>query len=96
MPEDKNVTIKQFDELPPSAKLIFRLLEGNGFMTQQEIVEETALPPRTVRYALERLKKEDMLNERPYLKDTRKTLYGVSDIQEGRHFIADFGCMCPV
>lgn len=86
----------EFDELPPSSKLIFRLLEGSGPMTQQEIVEETALPPRTVRYALERLKKEGLLTEHPYFRDTRKMLYRVCEVRKGHPFIADFGCMCPI
>jgi predicted transcriptional regulator len=95
-PEDENEILRRFEKLPPSAKLVFRLLQVSGFMTQQEIVEETSLSPRTVRYALERLRKEGLLKEHPYFKDTRKTLYGVSDIHEKHPLIADFGCICPV
>jgi len=40
-------------------------------------VAESYLPPRTVRYALDRLKKEGILEERLYYKDARQCLYGV-------------------
>lgn len=68
---------KTLEELPPSAKLVFKVLEYRGFLTQKEIAEETFLPPRTVRYALNRLKVEDFLQERFYFKDARQSLYGL-------------------
>jgi len=42
--------------LSPSVKLVFKVLEYNRLMTQKELVSESYLPPRTVRYALSRLK----------------------------------------
>ena len=68
---------KTLEELPPSAKLVFKVLEYRGFLTQKEIAEETFLPPRTVRYALNRLKVEDFLQEKFYFKDARQSLYGL-------------------
>ena len=50
-------------------------------MTQKEIVRESYLPPRTVRYALSRLKSEDFLEERFYFKDARQSLYGLKSVQ---------------
>jgi hypothetical protein len=49
------------------------------------------LPPRTVRYALNRLKKEGILEERLYYKDARQCLYGVKSPEQGE-LIANFAC----
>ncbi|MCK5484735.1 MAG: winged helix-turn-helix transcriptional regulator [Desulfobacterales bacterium] len=70
---------KQIEELPPSAKLVFKVLEYSGFLTQKEIAKESYLPPRTVRYALNRLKDEEILQERFYFKDARQSLYGIKN-----------------
>lgn len=71
---------KQIEDLPPSAKLVFKVLEYSGFLTQKEIAKESYLPPRTVRYALNRLKDEEILQERFYFKDARQSLYGLKNI----------------
>ncbi|HWQ19152.1 MAG TPA: hypothetical protein VN455_05185 [Methanotrichaceae archaeon] len=39
---------------------------------------KTYLPARTVRYALTRLKEEDILQERFYFQDARQSLYGLN------------------
>ena len=46
-------------------------------MTQKDITRETYLSPRTVRYALDRLRKYGILEERFYFKDARQSLYGL-------------------
>ncbi|HWQ18570.1 MAG TPA: hypothetical protein VN455_02255 [Methanotrichaceae archaeon] len=38
---------------------------------------KTYLPARTVRYALNRLRDENMLQERFYFQDARQSLYGL-------------------
>lgn len=47
-------------------------------MTQKDITRKTALPSRTVRYALTRLKDEHILVEHLYIVDARQSLYGIS------------------
>lgn len=47
-------------------------------MTQKDIISKTYLPARTVRYALSRLKNEDLLSERFYFQDARQSLYGLN------------------
>ena len=64
--------------MPPSAKLVYKVLETSGLITQKEIIEKTYLPPRTVRYALNRLRDEKILQERFYFRDARQSLYGLS------------------
>lgn len=63
--------------LPPSAKLVFKILSYEGNLTQKEVINTTGLPERTVRYALELLLKKKLITQRPYLSDARQTVYGV-------------------
>ena len=60
--------------LPPSAKQVFHVLASDGPLTQKDIINKTDLPPRTIRYALSRLKDEHMLEERFCFKDARQSL----------------------
>lgn len=66
---------ESLDELPPSAKLVYKVLEYNGSLTQKQIVEESMLSARTVRYALERLEDIGIVNEEVYFADARQNLY---------------------
>jgi len=72
-----DVNYEKLEKLPPSAKLVFKALEAKGQMTQKEIIRETILPSRTVRYALGRLKEEKILMERFYFIDSRQSLYEI-------------------
>ncbi|MDY6780771.1 MAG: helix-turn-helix domain-containing protein [Halobacteria archaeon] len=73
---------EKLDELPPSAKLVFKVLEYNGQMTQKELAEETRLSVRTVRYALNRLKEQELVTKVPCLDDGRRTFYDLNDGEE--------------
>jgi DNA-binding MarR family transcriptional regulator len=73
----KEVEHARIGKLPPSAKLVFKVLEANGQMTQKDIIRETVLPSRTVRYALSRLKDEQILMERFNFSDSRQSLYEI-------------------
>ncbi|MGM0604110.1 MAG: ArsR family transcriptional regulator [Halobacteriota archaeon] len=66
---------ESLDDLPPSAKLVFKVLEYNGSLTQKGIVEESMLSARTVRYALERLEGIGVVDEDVYFADARQNLY---------------------
>jgi len=63
------------EDLPPSAKLVFKVLEYNGPLTQKGIVQESMLSARTVRYALERLEDADVVEEDIYFADARQNIY---------------------
>jgi len=65
-------------DLPPSAKLVAKVLEYEETLSQSEIAEETMLPPRTVRYALSRLEEVDVVDSRFSFSDARKRLYTLS------------------
>ncbi|MFC7073314.1 MarR family transcriptional regulator [Halovenus rubra] len=62
-------------ELPPSAKLVAKVLEYNDTLTQSQLAEETLLPARTVRYALTRLEDADVIESRFSFVDARKRVY---------------------
>lgn len=65
-------------DLPPSAKLVAKVLDYNDTLTQSQLAEETLLPPRTVRYALTRLEDEGVVDSRFSFSDARKRLYTLS------------------
>jgi len=62
-------------ELPPSAKLVAKVLEYNDQLTQSQLAEETLLPGRTVRYALNRLQEVGVVDARFSFTDARKRVY---------------------
>ncbi|MFC7080356.1 MarR family transcriptional regulator [Halorussus caseinilyticus] len=78
-PEESRLTgenaTEEIRDLPPSAKLVAKVLEYNDTMTQSQIAEESLLPDRTVRYALSRLDDEGIVDSRFSFSDARKRLY---------------------
>jgi DNA-binding MarR family transcriptional regulator len=64
-------------DLPPSAKLVVKVLEYHDRLTQSELASETLLPPRTVRYALSRLEDVGAVESRFSFADARKRLYSL-------------------
>jgi DNA-binding MarR family transcriptional regulator len=68
-------------DLPPSAKLVYKVLEYDGPLTQKGIVEESMLSARTVRYALERLDEVGVIEEDVYFADARQNLYELTEQQ---------------
>ncbi|MFB6151915.1 MAG: ArsR family transcriptional regulator [Haloarculaceae archaeon] len=76
---------EDLSDLPPSAKLVYKVLEYDGPLTQKGIVEESMLSARTVRYALERLDDIGVVEENVYFADARQNLYELDD---------ESGCEC--
>ncbi|WP_353635002.1 helix-turn-helix domain-containing protein [Halobacterium sp. NMX12-1] len=70
-------TAEAIEDLPPSAKLVAKVLEHNDGLTQSELAEETLLPDRTVRYALTRLEEQDAVTARFSFTDARKRVYSL-------------------
>jgi DNA-binding MarR family transcriptional regulator len=70
-------------DLPPSAKLVLKVLEYNGGLTQKQIVENSRLSQRTVRDALDRLQSADVVEKDIYIPDARQNLYRlVVDVED--------------
>lgn len=71
-------------ELPPSAKLVAKVLEYNERLTQSQLAAETMLPSRTVRYAVTRLEEVDAVESRFSFTDARKRVYALNIDTEPR------------
>jgi DNA-binding MarR family transcriptional regulator len=61
--------------LPPSSKIVLRVLDREGAMTHKEIVRKTRCSPRTIRYALKKLKERKLLIEKMNMQDLRQIIY---------------------
>lgn len=75
-------------DLPPSAKLVLKVLENDDSLTQKEIVMESRLSQRTVRDALNHLQDRGIVEETLYPPDGRQNLYlitgdGSTDSSDG-------------
>ena len=67
-------------DMPPSAKLVYKVLEyEDGTLTQQQIADETLLPKRTVRFALSRLNDENVVDGRVSFRDARQSVYSLAE-----------------
>lgn len=66
-------------DLPPSSKLVYKVLEYEGSMTQEEIAAESRLCARTVRYALGKLEEGDLVTSRVHLEDARQSKYRIAE-----------------
>lgn len=73
-----NETDSQIRDLPPSAKLVFKVLEYDPGLTQKQIVKRTRLSQRTVRDALGRLQDRSIVEKNIYLPDARQNLYEIA------------------
>lgn len=72
MPELKHQGI---EDLPPSSKLVYKTLEWNGRLTQQQIIEKSLLSGRTVRDALGRLEDHGIVERDVYFQDARQNVF---------------------
>lgn len=86
MTDDDAVTVAdapdRIEEFPPSCKLVWLVLANAGELTQQDLVEETMLAPRTTRWALERLEDARVVESRPSTEDARQDYYSLQEGEE--------------
>jgi DNA-binding MarR family transcriptional regulator len=64
-------------DLPPSAKLVAKVLDQHGRMTPAQLCTETLLPSRTVRDAVDRLDAVDAIEREIVFTDARKRSYSL-------------------
>jgi NAD+ kinase len=62
-------------EAPPSARFVLKLLEYEGPLTQQEMIRESGLSPRTIRNAVTFLLSHGFMTKEPSLRDARQDVY---------------------
>lgn len=67
--------VTETDELPPSAKLVLKVLEVEGAHDKDEVVECTGLPPSTARYATDLLVEKGHIEKR---LDDGEVVYAVA------------------
>ncbi|ADQ69258.1 transcriptional regulator, ArsR family protein [Halogeometricum borinquense DSM 11551] len=69
----------RLEDLTPSAKLVYLVMDrAEDELTQQGIIEETTLAPRTVRHALTRLEDLGVVVSHPSFEDARQRVYTIS------------------
>lgn len=61
--------------MPKSCISVLMQLEMSGVQTHKDLVLSTGLAPRTVRYALRRLKSEGLVVEKFNFRDARQSMY---------------------
>jgi len=69
-PEDGDLS-----NLPPSAKLVIKVIEHEGEMDKEEICERARLPPSTTQYALKKLVEEDVVEVKVGEGEGRRLVY---------------------
>ena len=67
--------------LPPSSKTVLEILDVGGAMTHKDLVQKTHLAPRTVRYALKKLKERQLIIEKFNFRDARQIIYQNRSVQ---------------
>ena len=67
--------------LPPSSKTVLEILDAGGAMTHKDIVQKTHLAPRTVRYAVKKLKERHLIIEKFNFRDARQIIYLQKPVQ---------------
>jgi NAD+ kinase len=70
----KKVT-EEILKLPPSAKLILKVIEYEGPLSRKEIIERTLLPERTVRYAISQLLRRGLISRSLDPRNPRQQVY---------------------
>ena len=68
----------QLDSLPESAQRVFGAVRDEGPLTHAGLRDRTGLPPRTIRFAVKRLRDEGLVDARSSLKDCRTCYFFVS------------------
>lgn len=61
--------------LPPSSRTVLAILDTSGAMTHKDLVKKSKLAPRTVRYALKKLKERHLIIEKFNFRDARQIIY---------------------
>jgi len=68
--------------LPQSSKKVMKILDSGYPMTQKDLVKKTNLHPRTVRFALKKLKEQQLLIEKLKMDDLRQIIYQIRFIKD--------------
>ncbi len=67
----------EFARLPESAQRIFQAVRDHGPVTHAQLRDTTEMPPRTIRFAVKRLRESGLLDARCSLRDCRTCYFFV-------------------
>lgn len=76
-PPEAVETDDSFHMLPESAKRVFDAIRRNGPVSHQDLRVHTRMPPRTIRFAVRRLRDEGYVDSRSSLRDCRTCYFFV-------------------
>ena len=66
--------------LPPSSQRVLALLKDGQSRTFKQVTQEIEISPRTIRYAIKKLKENELIIEKFNFRDARQVLYQVKDV----------------
>ncbi|WAI00823.1 winged helix-turn-helix domain-containing protein [Methanogenium organophilum] len=66
--------------LPPSSQRVLTLLKDGEPRTFKQVTQEIEISPRTVRYAIKKLKENGLIIEKFNFRDARQVLYQTKDV----------------
>jgi hypothetical protein len=75
--------------LPPSSQTVLKVLVKNGAMTHKDIVKKCHCSPRTVRFALKKLKENELIVERMNMQDMRQIIYQDRNLPLRQSWVSD-------
>jgi DNA-binding transcriptional ArsR family regulator len=75
--EEVHVDPRRFGRLPESARRVFAVIRDEGPVTHAQLRSATEIPPRTIRYAVKRLRDEGFVDTRCSLRDCRTCYFFV-------------------
>ena len=90
---DQVLEVKNTKPLPPSSKIVLRILGKEGALTHKDLVKKSKCSPRTVRFALLRLKENQMIIEKANMQDMRQIIYQDVRIPVRKSWLSEFGYM---
>ena len=76
--EAVHVDDDRLGRLPGSAQRVFGAVRQEGPLTHADLRHRTGLPPRTIRFAVKRLREEGLVDARSSLRDCRTCYFFVS------------------
>jgi|WetSurMetagenome_2_1015567.scaffolds.fasta_scaffold28127_2 DNA-binding transcriptional ArsR family regulator len=80
-------------KLPPSSWIVLSLLSAGKAFTNKEIITLTGLSPRTVRYAIQKLRENRLIAEEWNFEDARQVRYRRDDPDGAKQGEKQPGCM---
>ena len=66
--------------MPPSSKLLLKILEYEGSMTQKELASKKLLTDRTVRLSMKHIMEKGYIKRKVSMQDARQKIYEIAKL----------------